>query len=83
MGVHTTVRPAKASSIPSRFTLHRDMNLRTTIKRLRIPTNKRAILAGSSRFCIKMSTLTLEGTAPDWMAAATSGSMVDMVVNLG
>lgn len=74
-GVLTRDRPAKASSIPRRFTLHREMNRRTTMKRVKAPTKIRATLAGSSRFCISRPRLTLGGKLPDWTASMISGSM--------
>ena len=69
--------------MPSRFTLHREMNLRITMMKVSMVTNRRAILAGWSRFCVNISRGTPGGTAPDWMAAATSGSMAMAKANLG
>jgi hypothetical protein len=71
VGMHTTEKPAKASSIPSRLTLQREINLKTTMMKVRMPTKRRAALAGPSRFCIRRAILTSGGTAPDWTAAAT------------
>jgi len=64
-GVHTRDRAAKASSMPRRLTLHREIKRSERMTIVRIPTKRMAILAGRSRFSIRYSAVIQRGMSAD------------------
>jgi hypothetical protein len=71
--VNTKETPASTSSIPSRFTDQREMNLNKTTKIVSNPTQTTAPFAGRSRVSMRYSAVILGGTRPEAIAAAMIG----------